>query len=94
MKKFNFDVMIGAFLASFMIVCIWGLALCFIVLFTGCGYVQSQEERLLLLQQQHELEMKKLEMRQQQSADERLQDDIMQGIGSFINGVSKGLQKK
>lgn len=68
------------------------MAVCGIL--SGCALLpESEEVKMLRMQQEHEREMKKLEMREKQTADERLQDDIMQGIGKFLNGVSKGISK-
>lgn len=61
------------------------------LIFSGCAGLipESKEEKMLRMQQEHELKMKQLEMRQNQSADERLQDDVMKGINQFLFGVSK-----
>lgn len=48
-----------------------------LILLTGCA---SKEERLLEMQQEHELKMKKLEIRSNQSGAEKATDTILDVI--------------
>lgn len=69
------------------------LIICGIIL-GACAFLsESDEVKMLRLQQQHELQMKQIEIREKQTSDERLQDDIMEIIRKFLNGVSESLSK-
>lgn len=69
------------------------LIICGIILGACALLSESDEVKMLRLQQQHELQMKQLEIREKQTSDERLQDDIMESIRKFLNGVSESLSK-